>query len=480
LQAATPTILDFQTQDLLFQIAFLTFFKAFSHYLNYQIIPVTQPSSIHGEPKQQFYIMHLKKITWLVLFIGSVSISSAQESLFIQSVKVEEYQGNNFRLEGQFYIEKLVDNSGSALIAWSMKDGEKFIKSFFDRHGMEKFFKPTQWNKFSLTGKIDKEASMLFVGAAFSGKAKFYYDDIKLFVKTKKGEVEIPLQNNGFEENSILPWTISNPGSQTKIVTTNTKKYSSQQSLLIDNSQVEMLGNNSATGKYATINGIKLYYEVYGNGEPLLLLHGNTQSISAFEKQVDEFSKKYKVIALDSRGQGNSTADSTRLTYELFADDVNKLLDYLNLQNVNIVGWSDGGNTGLILAVQHPDKVKKLAIMAAVLYNNNTSIDEIVNPEIHRQLKEMEKANTSKNDINYRLKVLLLNEPNINPDVLKTIKVPVLVMAGEKDFVKEQHTKLIAEKLPNSQLVIFKNTGHYAPTEIPEVFNKTVLNFFGN
>jgi pimeloyl-ACP methyl ester carboxylesterase len=118
--------------------------------------------------------------------------------------------------------------------------------------------------------------------------------------------------------------------------------------------------------------------------------------------------------------------------------------------------------------------------MAAVLYNNNTSVDETVNPEIQKQLKEMEKANTTKNDISYRLKVLLLTEPNINPDLLKTIKAPVLVMAGEKDYVKEQHTKLIAEKLPNSQLVIFKMAGHYAPTEIPEVFNKTVLNFFGN
>jgi pimeloyl-ACP methyl ester carboxylesterase len=241
-----------------------------------------------------------------------------------------------------------------------------------------------------------------------------------------------------------------------------------------------MLGNNSATGKYAMINGTKLYYEIYGSGEPLLLLHGNSQSINAFEKQVDEFSKKYKVIALDSRGQGNSTADSTRLTYELFADDVNKFLEYLNLQDVNIVGWSDGGNTGLILAMQHPDKVKKLAVMAAVLYNNNTSVDEIVNPEIQKQIKQMEKVNISKDDINYRLKVLLLTEPNINPDLLKTIKAPVLVMAGEKDFVKEQHTKLIAEKLPNSNLVIFKKTGHYAPTEIPEVFNKTVLDFFGN
>jgi pimeloyl-ACP methyl ester carboxylesterase len=427
--------------------------------------------------------MSVKKIKFLTLFICSFFVSTAQDSYsyLTQPIKIEEYQGKSFRLEGQFYIEKLDHNSGAVLIAMSMKDERTVIKSFFDKYSMDDF-KPNQWNKFSLTGKIDKQANMLVVGTAFSGKAKFYYDDINLFVKTKKGEVEIPLQNNGFEENSITPWTISNPGNQTKIVITNTKQYSSQQSLLIDNSQIETLslGSNSATGKYATINGIKLYYEIYGSGEPLLLLHGNNESMSSFEGQVKEFSAKYKVIALDSRGQGNSTADSQKLTYELFADDVNKLFDYLSLKDVNILGWSDGGNTGLILAMQHPDKVKKLAVVGAVLYNNSTSIDERINAEIQEQVKEMERTNLSKNDMQYRLKVLLLTEPNINPDLLKAINVPVLVMAGKKDVVKEQHTKLIAEKLPNSQLVIFKNAGHEAPREIPEVFNKTVLNFFGN
>jgi pimeloyl-ACP methyl ester carboxylesterase len=427
--------------------------------------------------------MNVKKISLLLLFISSVFISIAQDtySYLLQNVKIEEYQGENFRLEGQFYIEKLIPNSGSVLMAVNMKDGGTFIKSIFDRYSMENF-KPNQWNKFSITGKIDKQANILAVGAMFSGRAKFYYDDIKLFVKTKKGEVEIPLQNNGFEENSISPWFISNPGSQTKTVTTNAKRYSSQQSLLIDNSEVETLGlgSNSVTGKYANINGIKLYYEIYGSGEPLLLLHGNNESMNSFQNQVAEFSKKYKVIALDSRGQGNSTADSIKLTYELFADDVNKFLDYLNLQNVNIVGWSDGGNTGLILAMQHPDKVKKLAVMGANLYNNSTSIDKETNRTFQKLVREMEKGNISKDDIVYRLKVLVLTEPNINPDLLKTIKAPVLVLAGEKDVVKEQHTKLIAEKLPSSQLVIFKKASHDAPTEIPEVFNKTVLNFFGN
>lgn len=91
----------------------------------------------------------------------------------------------------------------------------------------------------------------------------------------------------------------------------------------------------------------------------------------------------------------------------------------------------------------------------------------------------MEESKTSKNDINYRLKMLLLSEPNINPDSLKAIQIPVLVMAGETDIIKQQHTKLILEKIPNSKLFIFKNASHEAPREIPEQFNKIVLDFFG-
>jgi pimeloyl-ACP methyl ester carboxylesterase len=105
---------------------------------------------------------------------------------------------------------------------------------------------------------------------------------------------------------------------------------------------LESYGNNPKVGKYADINGIKLYYEIYGSGEPLLLLHGSNQSIVSFENQISEFSKKYKVIALDSRGQGNSSENKTKLSYELFADDVNEFLEYFNIKQANILGWSDG------------------------------------------------------------------------------------------------------------------------------------------
>ncbi len=424
--------------------------------------------------------MNIKNLYLLLFCIVNAILASAQDPLsyLLQVTDVKEYQGLNFKLEGQFYIEKISSNAGSALMALNIKNG-RGAKSFLNKDAMISF-KANKWNKFSLTGKLDNKIDTLAVGVLFSGKARFYYDDIKLFVKTKKGEIEIPLKNNGFEQDSITAWNIS--GSPAKAIITSEKYYSGKQSLLIDNSQLETqsFGNNSKAGKYITVNGIRLYYEMYGDGEPLLLLHGNNESINSFEKQIGDFSKKYKVIAVDSRGQGNSTADNTKLTYELFANDINSFLDSLHLQNVNILGWSDGANIGLTLAMQHPDKVKKLAIMSANLYNNSSSVDEKISVIIQKQIKEMEAAQTSKNDIGYRLKILLLTEPNINPDSLQIIKAPVLVMAGEKDVIKEQHTKLISQKIPDSKLVIFKNTSHEAPKEIPEQFNKTVLNFFSN
>ncbi|KOS08223.1 hypothetical protein AM493_05785 [Flavobacterium akiainvivens] len=259
------------------------------------------------------------------------------------------------------------------------------------------------------------------------------------------------------------------------------KVASGNKSLFIDNSNVKVaptFGNNAEVGNYIDVNGVKLYYEVYGEGEPLLLLHGNNSSMAAFYKQFDDLGKKYKIIGLDSRGQGKSTPDNTPLTYELMADDVNTFLDKLELKNVNVLGWSDGGNIAVILAAQHPDKVKKMAIMGTVLYNDETSVFSEVNDLLHQQVKAMEDRGVAKDNMDYRLKMLLLNEPHIKPDALLNIKAPTLVMAGEHDVVKEAHTKLIAKKIPDSKLVIFKGGDHEAPTKITELFNKTVLDYF--
>src|SRR5512137_1463851 len=112
-------------------------------------------------------------------------------------------------------------------------------------------------------------------------------------------------------------------------------------------------GSNPAAGKYVSVNDIKVYYEVYGEGEPLLLLHGNGGSIENFTYQIPELSRHFKVIAVDSRAQGRTSDSDQEISYALMASDMSELIDKLNLGKVNVVGWSDGGNIGLELAFAH-------------------------------------------------------------------------------------------------------------------------------
>lgn len=136
-------------------------------------------------------------------------------------------------------------------------------------------------------------------------------------------------------------------------------------------------GKNEVVGKYLDVNGIKMYYEIYGQGEPLLMIHGNGGSISNFENQIPYFSKKYKVIAVDSRAKGKSEDLQDSLSFEMMADDFSALLDKLHVDSCYVLGWSDGGINGLLLAMRHPEKVKKLAITGANLWPDSTAISAV-------------------------------------------------------------------------------------------------------
>ena len=137
-------------------------------------------------------------------------------------------------------------------------------------------------------------------------------------------------------------------------------------------------GRNDAAGHWLQTRGFKMYYEIYGQGEPLLIIHGNGGSINNFLYQIPYFSKDYKVILADSRSQGKSVDNSDSLSYEMITDDLNALLDSLHLDSCYVIGWSDGGIEGLMLAIRHPDKVKKLAVTGANLSPDTTAVDPFV------------------------------------------------------------------------------------------------------
>src|SRR5260221_8947974 len=134
-------------------------------------------------------------------------------------------------------------------------------------------------------------------------------------------------------------------------------------------------GNNAAAAKYISTRGVKFYCEVYGKGEPLLLIHGNSGEINNLKYQIPYFLKDYKVITVDSRAQGKSTDYGDSLTYEMMADDFNAILDSLHIHSAYVIGWSDGGINGLLLALRHRGKGKKLAETGANLIPNTSVFD---------------------------------------------------------------------------------------------------------
>ncbi|MEO6550387.1 MAG: alpha/beta hydrolase [Ferruginibacter sp.] len=240
-------------------------------------------------------------------------------------------------------------------------------------------------------------------------------------------------------------------------------------------------GKNDAVGKYADVNGVKLYYEIYGEGDPLVLIHGNGGSISSGHEQIAFFSKHYKVIALDSRGQGKSKDESDSLTYDAIAADVNGLLTTLKIDSAYIIGQSDGAIVGLITAFRFPSKVKMLAAMApnirpdsAVLYPKVEEQGEKDFARYEDSLKAGFKEVTSK----LKLLRLMKYHPHITPEELASIKVPVMIMCGDRDVIRLSHIIEIFRSIPKSNLCVLPGSTHGALRKNPEVFNETIYRFF--
>ena len=195
------------------------------------------------------------------------------------------------------------------------------------------------------------------------------------------------------------------------------------------------------------VNDTNLYYEVHGNGTPIILVHGNSETHKIFDVLIGELKNNHTVYAIDSRNHGKS--DRTKsVSYDLMADDIIGFIEKLQIDKPIIYGFSDGGIIGLLIAIKRPRLLSKLIISGANL-----------NPDgISKSMTTIIKLgyffSRSKN-----LK-MMLNEPNISADDLEKIKIPTLILAGERDVIKEKHTKLIASSIANSTLIIVPNETH--------------------
>lgn len=235
----------------------------------------------------------------------------------------------------------------------------------------------------------------------------------------------------------------------------------------------------------APVNGIQMYYAVYGSGPPVLLIHGGLGYSDVWGGQVADLSKDHMVIVADSRGHGRSTRNANPFSYDLMSSDYLALLDYLKIDKTALVGWSDGGIIGIDIAIHHPERLTKVFAQAA-----NTKIDG-VKPDVLQNKTfagYIEKAGEVYRKISptpgeydafvEQISGMWASEPNWTDDDLKKIKTPIAIVLGDHDeAITREHTDYMAKTIPGAKLVILDNASHFAMLQDPAGYNKAVRDF---
>ena len=219
---------------------------------------------------------------------------------------------------------------------------------------------------------------------------------------------------------------------------------------------------------------IKLNYIEKGEGKPLIMIHGNEEASDYFKAQFDYFAPKgFRCIAPDSRAHGKTPRGTAPLTIRQMTDDIIGFMDELGIDKADFIGFSDGGNIMLIMAMKYPERIGKMVVDGA-----NLTLDGAADWAVDWVMSEY-KAASEKADKDPAAKLtmeiigLMVNDPNIDAEDLKKIDVPTLVVAGEEDLILKEHTELIASKIPGAKLA-FCPGDHFCARENPDAFNAIV------
>ncbi len=221
---------------------------------------------------------------------------------------------------------------------------------------------------------------------------------------------------------------------------------------------------------------IEHFYIEKGQGKPIILLHGNGENSTYFHGQIDALAKHYKVFAIDTRGHGKTPRGTMPFTIRQFADDLLGFMDKHQIEKAHILGFSDGANIAMIFAMRYPDRLDRLILNGANLNTSGVKRMTQIPIEIGYKiaLKFADKNDSAKR--NAEMLGLMVNDPNVMPEELIGISAKTLVIAGTKDMMTEEHTRLIAASIPNSKLVFIKGN-HFIARKKPEEFNRVVLQF---
>lgn len=224
---------------------------------------------------------------------------------------------------------------------------------------------------------------------------------------------------------------------------------------------------------------IKHYYIESGEGFPLILLHGNGEDHTYFTHQISYFSNYCRVLAPDTRGHGKTPRGSAPFTIAQFAEDLKFFLDDRNIQEADILGFSDGGNIAMVFAMKYPKYVRNLILNGANLDAKGVKPAVQIPIELGYRLASLFAGKSSQARLHAELLGLMVHDPNVKPEELRNIRARTLVIAGAKDMIKQSHTELIARSIPGAEL-IFLPGDHFIAHKNPRAFNEAVGRFLGN
>ncbi len=220
---------------------------------------------------------------------------------------------------------------------------------------------------------------------------------------------------------------------------------------------------------------IQLHYTCVGEGPVLILLHGNGEDSSFFESQIEEFSQDFCVCAIDTRGHGLSPRGEAPFTLFQFADDLLNWMNEQEIEEADILGFSDGANIAMIFALQHPERVRRLILNSGNI--NPRGLKRFLSRGIMQDYRNACRSDGPDAWRQRELLELMIREPHIAPGELARLTMPTLVIAGDLDIIKPDHTRLIARSIPNSRFAIIPG-GHDIANRQPAAFNAVVRTFF--
>ena len=241
-------------------------------------------------------------------------------------------------------------------------------------------------------------------------------------------------------------------------------------------------------GHHVHVNGIRLYYEDHGSGPPVLVLHGGMGFVEMMGGQIPALAKQHRVIAVDSRGHGRSSLGPPPLRYETMADDMTALLDQLGIDHYSVVGWSDGGNVALALAMAQPERVDRVVAIGAnaradgvidgVLDGIDDDADDFAEAPGMRSLDSLViPKNRHLAALRKEIHQMWKTEPQWSDADLGRIQARTLLLVGENDLIKPEHTQAIAAAIPHSRVETIRGTTHGLPVEKPDLVSARILAF---